>query len=334
MTPTILLLILVIVRGSPVGSAPSKSYSEKITPKVDFGSGTTWAVRFQLTNKQFKNMCNARLTVPTDLIKLYTERLELDIEIQFLLDDKPLSQLGSMRVSNFKQYTNNPKRAYAEVHTRKLERAKSQLLRSMPEYHDAVAEYKPVDDLYFEFDSKSSCARKIRSRRSTRAIQHARARRDTSRSWSAPSCRRYELVVDISEMYQSVTVEPSIINVGTCINPQHKMHPKQQKNSRQPYDERVLHLRSISQQQCTEDYDNQSKSSARDHIFSYRNIKEHFAHANEKASTDFSRSIIPAQCFPKSYENASIGIAYHNNPKEPMKHHTMMDAIIVDCGCH
>jgi len=326
MSPVILLLILVISRASPVktSSTTRNIYSEKIVPKVDFGTGNSWAVRFQLSNKQLKNMCNARLTVPTDLISLYTESLNLTVEIQFLLNDQPLSQLGSIRVSNFKNYTDDNQKSYVVLQKGKMERAKSQLLRSVPEYRDQMRDYKPAENLYLELSANSHCSSKIQSRRSKRAIDHARTKRSARRH----SCRQFELYVNIAEMYPGLKAEPKVLNVGTCINPHHEKHPRNMDDMNT--NNRELNLRYISERQCSNDYDDMRYNKSPERFFSYRNIKEYFISSTDAVS-DFSRSIIPAQCFPTAYDNASVAML---NSSSQLQQYTMKEAIISSCGCH
>jgi len=269
-------------------------------------------------------MCNARLTVPTDLISLYTESLNLSVEIQFLLNDKPLSQMGSIRVSNFKNYTDDNQKSYVVLQKGKMERAKSQLLRSVPEYRDQMRDYKPAENLYLELSSNSHCSSKIQSRRSKRAIDHARSKSSPRLS----SCRKFELYVNIADMYPELEPEPKVLNVGTCIDPHNKEHPRNKGYMKVA--ERESNLRSISESQCYNDYDANRFNKQGDRFFSYRNIKEYFV-SSKDAVSDFSRSIIRAQCFPNSYDNASVAML---NSSREMQQFTMKEAIITSCGCH
>jgi len=333
MSPVILLLILVIARASPVktSSTTRNIYSEKIVPKVDFGTGNTWAVRFQLSNKQLKNMCNARLTVPTDLISLYTESLNLSVEIQFLLNDQPLSQMGSIRVSNFKNYTDNNEKSYVVLQKGKMERAKSNLLRSVAEYRDQMSDYKPAENLYLELSTNSHCSSKIQSRRSKRAIDHARSKRSARRQNNSDYCRQFELYLNIAKMYPDLKAEPKVLNVGTCINPHHKMHPRNTDRAMES-EERENNLRQISERQCFSDYDAmRTNNNKEERFFSYRNLKEYFI-SSPNAESDFSRSIIPAQCFPNAYGNASVAMVTDGSSQ--LHQFTMKEVIITSCGCH
>ena len=222
-------------------------------------------------------------------------------------------------------------RSYVVLQKGKMERAKSHLLRSAREYRDQMSDYKPAENLYLELSTSSHCSSKIQSKRSKRAIDHVRTKRSAHRHNASNYCRHFELYLNIAEMYPDLKAEPKVLNVGTCINPHHKMHPRNM-NKAMASEERENNLRQISERQCFNDYDAMSPNNNNDErLYSYRNLKEYYIQS-ANAVTDFSRSIIKAQCFPTAYGSASVAMVTDGSSQ--LQQFTMKEAIITSCGCH
>lgn len=213
----------------------------RINPAIDFGDGNRWTVRFHIDQSELNEISNLKFFVPTSELKLSVQIYpQISFQIVLRKGTKFIYTISRDAIKLLETLEEENNFMTLTISNAALCRLRQNVEKQVLRFEDThgIYGYTPNENSpYLEYTSGSVKPRVCRG---------GRVRRSRNKSPPAandPCGNPYELMVDPNQgLNQNAVRFPGRVNIGTCINPDHHLHPTQRPGHERCDQETLLRL--------------------------------------------------------------------------------------------